>query len=359
MTPLKQLGAFEKRFELARQCGEFSQLCHMLLASRGDTFKLKELARKNASRAGLIAKAGVDAGGLSAGSTWGSQLADYGLAVAGFAQALSNFGLFDRMLPDMKRVPLASATVGTITTPATGYVIADGQIKNVSRFTLANGLLAPTKAASIIVMSQELLRNAAVAQPLITAEMINAAALAIDVQFLAVATAGVSVATSVGSTALSVRNDIQNLLRQVGTDHRSRLYLVTTSAIAENLSLMGATSTNGAPAFEQMTYQGGEIAGLQVVTSDAVSQGQMILIDAQGFAGAVEPATLQVMKEGTIMAADPADSPVTASSLFQSLWQLNLSALLCERWFGVQRLRTNSVAAVSNASDYGSGNSPP
>jgi hypothetical protein len=329
------------------------------MLSKDRPTELLALAKQSRTRAGAVVKAAADAGGLGSSAVWGSQFADYGLLAAGFAQALSNYGLFDRVLPDMRRVPLASATVGSITTPASAYVIADGNIKNVSKFVLANGQLAPTKAAAIVVMSMELLRNAAAAQQLITAEMINAAALAVDTQFLNVATSGVSVATSSGSTALAVRNDIQNMLRLIGTDARSRLYLATTSAIAKNIALMGSTSTSGVAAFDGMTVQGGVIAGIEVIVSDAVGQGQMVLFDAQAFAGVVEEATLQVMTEGTIMAADPPDSPVTASSLFQSLWQLNLSAILCERWFAVQRIRANSVAAVSSVSDYGSGNSPP
>ena len=85
----------------------------------------------------------------------------------------------------------------------------------------------------------------------------------------------------------------------------------------------------------------------------------MILLDAQGFAGAVDPATLQVLKEGTITASDTPDSPTSAATLYQSFWQLDLAGLLCERWYGVQLLRTNSVAIVSNSGDHAGGNSPP
>ena len=92
-----------------------------------------------------------------------------------------------------------------------------------------------------------------------------------------------------------------------------------------------------------MTYQGGVIPGVEVVVSDAVTQGQMVLMDAQGFRGAVEPATLQILKEGTITSSDVPDSPISSSTFFQSFWQLNLAGLLCERWYGVQRLRTNRL----------------
>ena len=207
--------------------------------------------------------------------------------------------------------------------------------------------------------TEQLLRNAADSQRQINSDLINAAALAIDVSFLATATSGVSVATSSGSTALAVRNDLQNLARLIGTDARSRLFLATTSAIAKNIALMGATSTNGTPAFPEMQVQGGVISGIEVVVSDAVTAGQMVLIDASGFAGAVELPTQQVLGEGTITQSDTPDSPQTAATFFQSFWQLNLVGLLVERWFGVQRLRTNSVAVVSNSGDYAGGNSPP
>ena len=52
MTALKQLGALERQFELRRQCGEFGQLAHMLMASRGDNLSLKQLARESRNRVG-------------------------------------------------------------------------------------------------------------------------------------------------------------------------------------------------------------------------------------------------------------------------------------------------------------------
>jgi hypothetical protein len=53
------------------------------------------------------------------------------------------------------------------------------------------------------------------------------------------------------------------------------------------------------------------------------------------------------------------DSPPTSATNVLPLWSLNMSAVLCERWIGVQRLRTGSVASVTNGNSWVGGFSPP
>jgi hypothetical protein len=38
---------------------------------------------------------------------------------------------------------------------------------------------------------------------------------------------------------------------------------------------------------------------------------------------------------------------------------MNLAGVVCERWFGCQRLRSNAVAIVQNANSWSTGFSPP
>jgi hypothetical protein len=210
-------------------------------------------------------------------------------------------------------------------------------------------------------LSNELLKfSPAAAQALLKRELTNASVLAIDSTFVNnVLLAGVSVGTSVGSTAVSIRNDVASLLGQVPTDSTSKLFLLTTPTIAKIWAAMGATSTNGSPAFENMTPLGGTVCGIRVIPSDALLAGMVVLVDAGGIAAASDAIELSVLSEGSVMADTAPDSPQTASTNVQSLWQLNLTALRVERWWGAEKVRSSAVAALSNANSYQSGFSPP
>ena len=96
---------------------------------------------------------------------------------------------------------------------------------------------------------------------LIQRELINAAVLEIDFAFLTTLLSGVSVGTT-GQTAERVRADLAALLAAVPTDQSSKLFVITTPLICKTWAAMGGTPTNGAPAFEGMTPQGGVIIGV-------------------------------------------------------------------------------------------------
>jgi hypothetical protein len=215
----------------------------------------------------------------------------------------------------------------------------------------------------VVAVSNELLKHGGRdVEALITRELINACVLAIDSAFLTLILSGVSVATSTGQTATAVRNDLAALLATVTTDQTSRLFIVTTPLIAKMWASMGGTSNNAVPAFPEMAPQGGSILGIPVLTSDAITTGQVVLVDATGIAAGSDTILLNTMSEGTIMPdSAPPDSPaaITAGTNVVSLFQNDLSAIICERWWGAEKLRPSAVAAVSNSNSYQQGFSPP
>ena len=76
----------------------------------------------------------------------------------------------------------------------------------------------------------------------------------------------------------SIRHDLRVLLNGITTTARSRLFLLTTSPIAKSLSVLHTTS--GDSAFPTLTYNGGTIGGIEVVVTDGVASGTMLLVDA-------------------------------------------------------------------------------
>jgi hypothetical protein len=65
---------------------------------------------------------------------------------------------------------------------------------------------------------------------------------------------------------------------------------------------------------------------------------------------------LDASNEATIQMDSSPDSPVLATSNYQTLWQLGLVGLRCERFIGAKPLRSDAVAKITGAA-Y-TGNSP-
>ena len=331
MTVAQKIGALERNFEMARQAGEFVSLVRILLEAKGDFLEARALTEKHRvsprvkdifasdSARLIITKAATNP--LSQSAT--AQLADYRLLVSGFVNALASTGVFDGMLPSMKQVPISSL-VGAVSTAALGFVVGEGSIKPVSRLSFSSGgIMAPQKAHCVVAVSNELLKfGGPEVQALISKELINSAVIAVDGAFLSMLLAGVSVATSTGQTAEAVRDDLAGLLSSVPTDQTSRLFVITTPLIAKMWCAMGAAGSLGLGAFPDMTPQGGQILNINVIASDAVTAGQVVLVDASGIAAGTDQVVLSVMEEGTIISDSAPNSPQDASTNVVSLWTL-------------------------------------
>jgi len=289
-----------------------------------------------------LQKAAVPASGLSA-------LADYSAISSGFINSLVNDSAFDSMLPSMVPVPLGTGTVGAITAGATAYSVAEGSMKPITRLSIANQTMTPVKSASAVVSTQELVRSAFVgATQFIANELRRAVAITTGSTFLSVISAGAPVVGAVGNTPDAVRIMLSTLLSTISLGQGSSPFLITTSAIAKAWSVLSA---NGQSAFPNMTPQGGNVQGVQVVVSDAVVSGQVVLADASGIAAAAGEMALLDIGEGSIVADTLPTSPPSGSDVMMSLWQMNLAGILVERYFCAAKLRSDAVAVASNVSN--------
>ena len=218
--------------------------------------------------------------------------------------------------------------------------------------------MIPQKAHCIVVITEELARTPiSEAVQLIGRELRQAVALATDTQFISTITTGLSITTSTGPTAESVRTDISNLLNSITTGQDSKLFIITTPLIAKMWSML--TSGRGESAFPELGPSGGLINEIPVLVSDGVPTGQVVLVDASGIAASAGEAVLQHMRQATLQMDSSPNSPPTASTTFINLWQSNLVAVIVERFFCALKLRSDAVAVVSNSNSYQSGNSPP
>jgi HK97 family phage major capsid protein len=360
-TPMRNLAALEKEFESLQRAGDFAKVVRFMMLGGGSG---PAESRANAAhvadelgappRVMSVLKAAVAAGS----TTSYSQLADFKLAIAGFANSLAHVGVFDSMLAGgMIRVPL-STTVGAISVGASAYSIGEASAKQVSRLSLTNGQLEVLKSHCLLVLTNDLLRFAGPeAERLIARELTMATAQATDSQFISILSAGVTPGTSSGTQAGAFRDDLAIMLNAIVTGNGSRLFLIVTPAISKFLSVLGTTSTSGAPAFESMGVGGGRIADIEVIPSSAMADGTMLLADASGIAAGSGNVELDLFREASLQFDSAPDSPTSAATALVNLWAMNMVGIRCERFFGAEKLRASCVAMTQNV-NLGAGFSP-
>ena len=140
-------------------------------------------------------------------------------------------------------------------------------------------------------------------------------ALVTDQQFFTTILSGISVGTSTGVSAESVRADISGLLRSVTTGQNSKLFLIVTPLVCKMWSML-TSGAKGDSAFPQLRPLGGEINSIPVLISDGLSTGQVVLCDTSGIAAASGDIGLSEMREGSVQLDTSPDSPPTASTAF-------------------------------------------
>jgi hypothetical protein len=106
-------------------------------------------------------------------------------------------------------------------------------------------------------------------------------------------------------------------------------------------------STAGEVAFPGLSPMGGTLFNVPVIASDGAPSGNLILLDASQVVAASDIVTLDASSQTSVQMDSAPDSPPTASTILVSLWQNNLAALRCERWFGCQRMRTTACAVIT------------
>lgn len=326
--------------ETATRAGELVEVARQLLVADGDLVT----AAHNAANDRYAGVAAVLKGAVAAGSLSNySAIAEYPGLAAAFLDSLRNVGAFDRMLVDMVRVPLRTR-VAISSVAITGNSVGEASAKPISSLTLDAAQLAEQKALALLVISKELLRLAGPAgRALFSRELRKAVAAATDNTFIQLITDGLSPITSIGSTVAAIRADLGAALDAIDVHDGSKLYILLNSIVAKRWAVK---QNEGDTFLEHMTPNGGAIAGMNVVVTDAVDDGTVVVCDAGQIAAGSETLVLDVATSASVQMADTLDSPPTSSTVLHSLWMHGNIALKAERYFGATPLRSNAVALI-------------
>ncbi len=271
-------------------------------------------------------------------------------------------------VPNLRAVPFNVAITGQISGGA-GYWVGEGKAKPLTNFTFDRQTLGWSKVAAISVITEELARfSSPSAEALVRDGLRDALVARLDIDFVDPAHAAVANVTpasitngltpltsTAGMTADSVRHDLQALLNAFITSNANvaDLVLIIPNTIALGLSLM--TNAIGNREFPGLGINGGELAGIPVITSQyantAASGDMAIAVNAQlvGLAddGAV---AVEASREASLEMSDAptGDSLTPTGSQLVSMWQTNSIALKAERFINWKKLRTGAVVYMDH-----------
>ena len=351
-----QIARYSTSVEVTAKANECIRAVRVLglAGASADAQRLAERFSCSRAFAEIVNKAATPAG-TTLDSSWAGALASTLSSPQGFIQSLRDSGAFDRLLPDMRRVPMNSRVVVTAL-GASGHTVSEASAKPISRLTLAASDLTPIKSLVILVLSRELLlAGGNGADVLINVELAGAVAGAVDTAFVTALTDGLTSIPSQGATALGVRQDLRALVDSVATGAGSRLYLLANSTIAKRLAMLG-TSTGGQALPNTNASTGGSIGGVPLVITDGITSNDLILVDAAQIAASSAAFELDRSNVALLNMNDSPDSPPTSATSYTNLWTENLVAIKSVRWWGVKRLASTAVALISNVT--ATGNSP-
>lgn len=361
----------------------FTRYVTALARARGNIYSALQIAKNNqrwhdqTPEVEKVLMAAVAAGDTTT-SGWASELAYAQNMVGEFIQFLRPQTIIGR-IPMLRNVPF-NVRVGSQNSGSSAFWVGQGKPVPVSKIGTGSISLAIAKAAGLVVLDEELVRNSQPsAEMLVRDDLASAVAQFTDVQFIDPAVAasanvspasitfGVEPMAAAGVTAANFRADLLKLIQAVITqniDPRGAVLIMTPS---QALAISMILSTTGSQLYPGLTMAGGTLQGIPVVTSmsaqltasPSAGEGGMIILavaneimladDGQVTIDASREAALEMLDNPT----NTSTGGTTPTSMV-SMFQTNSVAIKAVRFINWAKRRANIVAYIKDAAYIGS-----
>jgi HK97 family phage major capsid protein/HK97 family phage prohead protease len=302
----------------------------------------------------LALKAAV-APGTATDATWAGPLVQPNIS-KDFIELLRAATIVDK-IPGLYSVPF-NVKIPQQTAGGTYNWVGEVKPKPVTALTFASVTLDWAKVAGIIVLTQELIKlSSPKAEEVVRREMVASIARFIDAQFTdpaVAAVAGVNPAsiTNGAPTAAATANplaDILGLISHFSTNNIPVDGLTFIMSPANAMALSFKTYSDGSPQFPGIAINGGTWKGLSFIVSNTVTtkvialQPSLILYADDG------GVTIDASGEASIQMDSAPDSPVAATTIYASMFQMNCVALRAERFINWKKINANAVKYLTAA----------
>jgi HK97 family phage major capsid protein/HK97 family phage prohead protease len=302
----------------------------------------------------LALKAAVAAGDTQ-NATWAKPLVNPAI-VDDFLPLLRAATILGR-IQGLKKVPF-NVNVPSQTAGAVINWVGELKPKPVSPMAFAMENLGFAKVAAIVVLSQELVRfSNPSAEALVRDSLVKDIAAFLDGQFInpaVAAVAGVNPAsiTNGAPTAAATVNplaDIMGLINHFVTANIPIDNLAFIMSPSNALALSFRTNLDGSPEFPGVGVNGGSYKGLQFITSNTVTTNVVAVAPQYILYADDGGVTIDASTEASIQMDSAPASPIDATTVLASMFQMNAVAIRAERYTTWKRVGTNTVKYLTAA----------
>jgi HK97 family phage major capsid protein len=296
----------------------------------------------------LALKAAV-AAGTTTDATWAKPLINPAIT-SDFLPLLRAATIIGK-IDGLRKVPF-NVNVPAQTGGGTVAWVGELKPKPVTAMAFAMENLGFNKVAAIVVLSQELVRfSNPSAEAVVRDSLVKDIAAYIDGQFInpaVAAVAGVNPAsiTNGAPTAAATTNplaDILGLINHFATNNIPVDGLTFILSPANALALSFRTNLDGSPEFPGIGINGGTYKGLQFITSNTATTNVVALAPQYILMADDGGVTIDASTEASLQMDSAPMSPVDATTVYASMFQMNAVALRAERYITWKRVGTNTV----------------
>lgn len=337
-----------------------------------DTPEVAQVLNYAAAEGTTVLKAAV-APANTYDTTWASPLVQLQFMASEFIDLVRAATILDKLSGGMRRVPF-NIRVPLMSSGSTAYWVGEGSSKPMSSAAFDTITMTFAKVAALVAFTNESLRfsNPSL-EAMIRQDMVMAIAKKLDTDLLdstkavgtgsggpspASLTNGVSSIVATGTDAGAAHANIRTVLQTMAAldlDMTGGTWVMhVNQAIAFSLML----NTLGQREFPDVNSGGGTLAGFRVITSTNVpssggspTDGYMIAFILPGEILLADDGNVTVdsSNQASLQFDSAPDSPVSASTVYRSLWQENMTAILAEREINWRKRRTGVVQWIDYA----------
>jgi len=183
-------------------------------------------------------------------------------------------------LTGARRVPLLTRCI-TFDSGSTGYSATEGKAVPISAAALSGDTVEPRHHVGIVVATNELLRTPG-SETALARDLARAVTAAENASFLATVAGGIlfggSTQASAGATLTNIDTDVAFAVGALITAGSTLENAVWICSPVNAAALAAKRGTGGGPAFPDVRYDGGRLAGIPLITSTSAGN-LLILLD--------------------------------------------------------------------------------
>lgn len=351
----------------------FTRYAIALARSKGNLMQAQEIAKgweDSTPEVATVLKAAV-AAGTTTDPAWAGPLVEYQNMASEFIELLRPQTIIGR-IQGLRRVPFNIKMPGQTSGSSVNWV-GEGAPKPVSALAFDTTTLRFTKAAGIVVLTDELVRfSNPSAEAIVQSDLIASMTQFLDRDFVdpakaevadvspASITNGVTPIQASGTTADALKADVRALYAAFLAENMTPAgsVWIMTPTMAMTIGMM--QNALGQPEFPGIDMNGGTFFGLPVVVSEniprqvavegppAIPAGERIILAKASEILLADDGgvTIDVSREASLQMDN---APAAGAQSLVSLWQNNMVALRAERFINWKRRRLQAVGYINSA----------